>query len=491
MSKAETHKRVSEELVQGAKSSPDGKYANIPTMQYDNQYSFERGYPTAEAIRKAYDDADFIRATEAYKFFYPGVAFTAGFSAFETVGVFTNRSACVMQGSPKQVAFTANSDTPYAFVPLDLHIGPIVVEIPPAPLMCIVNDLNQQFVMDLGLRGPDAGKGGKHIVLPPDYNDNIPDGYYASRSSTFRFVLLVRVIPPNGDVSTALEIMKQVSIHPLDPAAEWKGIEWVDLATTSFDLTPIDLEKDIRFWKLLHRLLNEEPAYEPYRMNYGQLATLGIERGKPFAPDARLTEILNNAARTANDQMRIQSFADRRPERVVWPDRKWEWASLRHENGTFDMPNYRDLDARTKWFYQAMFESPTIFRRDEKAGSLYWLGLRDAEDKYLDGGRNYKLLIPLPVPANLFWSVTVYDNATRSEIVTNENKAALRSLFELKYLNGGMAELYFGPQAPKGKENRWIKTAPGKGWFVYFRIYGPNKPAFDGSWKPGDFQEIK
>jgi len=121
-------------------------------------------------------------------------------------------------------------------------------------------------------------------------------------------------------------------------------------------------------------------------MNYGQLATLGIEKGKPFAPDARMKAILEKAARTANDQMRVQSFADRRSDRVKWPDRKWEWASLRPENGTFDMPSYRDLDARTKWFYQAMVESPAMFRRDEQAGSLYWLGTRDGNGAYLDGG---------------------------------------------------------------------------------------------------------
>ena len=51
--------------------------------------------------------------------------------------------------------------------------------------------------------------------------------------------------------------------------------------------------------------------------------------------------------------------------------------------------------------------------------------------------------------------------------------------------------LYFGPTAPPGKETQWIKTIPGKGWFVYFRVYGPEQAAFDGSWKPGDFEEVK
>jgi hypothetical protein len=132
-----------------------------------------------------------------------------------------------------------------------------------------------------------------------------------------------------------------------------------------------------------------------------------------------------------------------------------------------------------------------MYRRDPAAGSLYWLGLRDKGGDYLDGGKSYKLSVPLPVPNRLFWSVTVYDAETRSQIQTDQAKAALRSLFELKDLKGESVDLYFGPDAPAGREGRWIKTTPGKGWFVYFRIYGPQPSAFDGTWKPGDFELSK
>jgi hypothetical protein len=189
--------------------------------------------------------------------------------------------------------------------------------------------------------------------------------------------------------------------------------------------------------------------------------------------------------------MRVQAFADRRPDRIVWPDRKWEWASLRPENGTFDTASYSDLEAREKWFFQAVVESPAMFRRDPGAGSLYWLGTRDKAGAFLDGGKSYRLAVPQPVPAKLFWSVTIYDPDTRSEIRTDQNKAALRSLVELKDANGYAAELFFGPTPPRGAESRWIKTVPGKGWFTYFRIYGPDQPAFDASWKPGDFEEVR
>jgi hypothetical protein len=245
------------------------------------------------------------------------------------------------------------------------------------------------------------------------------------------------------------------------------------------------------YWKFLHEIIDAEPPFEAYRMNYGGLAALGIEKGKPFAPDARMNETLERAARIANAGMRVQSFADRSPARFAWPDRKWEWASLVSENGTFDLPTHKDLEAREKWFYQAILESPAMFRRDPGAGSLYWLGLRDNSGEYLDGGRTYKLTVPLPVPAKLFWSVTVYDAKTRSQVQTEQGKAALRSLQELKDLGDAKSvDLFFGPKAPEGKESRWIQTVPSRCWFTYFRVYGPEAPAFDGSWKPGDFAEV-
>jgi hypothetical protein len=201
--------------------------------------------------------------------------------------------------------------------------------------------------------------------------------------------------------------------------------------------------------------------------------------------------ILEKAAKMANAQMRVESFADRRPDRIVWPDRRWEWATLEFFDGDFNTPNFADLYARDKWFYQAIGASPAMVRRSLGAGSVYWLGLRDKSGAYLDGGKSYKLTVPQPVPQKLFWSVTVYDTETRSQVRTDQGKAALRSLFELKEISTWEpTELYFALQAPAGKEKTWIKTVPGKGWFVYFRVYVPEKAAFDGSWKPGDFERV-
>jgi len=455
-------------------------------------YTFERSYPSGDTAQKAYDNSDLNNAITAYKFFYPTVSIAATWKGNVAAGLVTNKQFMILEGSPKQSVFTPNSDTPYEGANIDLTEGPMVVELPPGALMCVVNDMNQRYVMDMGLPGPDAGKGGKHLILPPGYKGKIPVGYFSGTPTTNRVLLLVRAIPPAGDAQAAIAKLKSVKLYPFNNPAAASQVTWFAIGDKHIDFTPVPWEKNLDYWKELAEVINREPPYEAYRMEYGLLASIGIEKGKPFSPDVRMQGILVKAAEIANDQMRVESFADRRPDRVAWPDRKWEWATLRPENGTFDTPTYKDLEARTKWFYQAQIESPAMFRRGAGAGSLYWLGTRDAAGAFLDGGKTYKLTVPLPVPAKLFWSLTIYDPDTRSEIVTDQGKAALRSLFELKgKTDSGSIDLYFGPNTPSGHESEWIKTTPGKGWFTYFRIYGPEKAAFDESWKPGDFETVK
>jgi hypothetical protein len=452
-------------------------------------YEFKGGYPTPETVQRAYDDADLARAVQAYKFFYPTVSFEGTWRGNLKEGAVPNKVFPLLEGSPRQLVFTPNSDTPYAGLPLDLTNGPMVIEVPPGPIMGAANDLNQRYVMDVGIPGPYAGKGGKHLIVGPEYKGEIPAGYHTARATTNRVLLLIRAIPPGGDNDKANALIKTVKTYPLKRTADWKQPTWVPLPKGDF--TPLQWETNLQYWQVLKEIIDLEPAYEAYRSYYGELAGLGIVKGKPFNPDDRMKGLLDKAAKMANAQMRVQSFADRRPDRLAWPDRKWEWASLRPESGTFDLPTYKDLDARGKWFYQAQVESPAMFKRSSDAGSLYWLGTREKDGGYLDGGKTYRLVVPQPVPARLFWSVTVYDAETRSEIATDQGYAALRSLFELKDAKGQNVELAFGPSAPAGAEKRWIKTIPGKGWFVYFRIYGPEAAAFNGVWKPADFEEVK
>lgn len=454
-------------------------------------YEFKGGYPTAATVQKASDETDLNRAIHAYRFFYPTVSSAAIFREMKRLGVQPNKVFGYMDTQPRHVGFTLNSDTPYGGMLLDLNVGPLVIELPPGPLLGAVLDINQRWVADMGVPGPDGGKGGKHLLLPPGYQGNVPDGYYVARATSFQVIAGMRALPEAGDVQGAIKRLQTIKVHPLDTSIAWTEPTWIDQTPMPQDQTPTKIEDKLEYWQMLHDIVDAEPPLQDERTHYGDLAALGIIKGQPFNPDQRMKGILERAAKEGSAQMRVESFADQRPDRMVWPDRQWQWAALRFENGTWDTAGYRDTHAADKWFYQAIATSPAMFRRDPAAGSLYWLGLRDKGGDYLDGGKSYKLSVPLPVPNRLFWSVTVYDAETRSQIQTDQAKAALRSLFELKDLKGESVDLYFGPDAPAGHEGRWIKTTPGKGWFVYFRIYGPQPSAFDGTWKPGDFELSK
>lgn len=445
------------------------------------------GYPAPDAVGQAFDAVDLNRAIQSYRFFYRTVSGAAIYDGTVEAGALPNRVFGYMDTQPRHVGFTLNSDTPYGGVLLDLSIGPMVIEVPAGPIIGAALDIHQRWIQDMGIPGPDAGNGGKHLLLPPGYREVVPSGYHVSESDSYRVVVGVRSLPEHGDVPAAIERLKTINVHPLNPSPDWTEPTWFDMTPAPQDTTPHRYEQSLKFWEVLHGVVETEPPLGDSLAQYGDLAALGIAKSEPFNPDDRLSRILIQGARSACAQMRVESFADRRPDRVVWDDRQWQWAALRFENGNFDTPNFRDTYALDKWFFQAIATSPAMFRRDAGAGSLYWLGLSDEAGSYLDGGRSYKLTVPLPVPAKLFWSVTVYDAETRSQIQTDQGKAALRSLFELDGLSGPLAELYFGPQPP-AEEDCWIKTIPGKGWFAYFRIYGPDQAAFDGSWKPSDFE---
>ncbi len=453
-------------------------------------YTFVGGYPTPETVQRAYDDADLNRAVQCYRFFYPTVSIMATWQGNLDNGVVPNRVFPLLEGTPQQLVFTPNSDTPYAAAALDLTEGPMVVELPPGPLMCTANDLNQRWIMDMGLPGPDGGKGGKHALCGPGFAGDVPADHYQGTATTNRVLMLLRALPHGDDMQGAIDLMQSIAVRSLDPGAEVAEIDWVDLSKiVGADFTPIRWEDNLTYWEVLHDLIDAELPFVEYRNFYGELASLGIEKGKPFEPDDRMRDILTRASQLGNAQLRVQSFADRRPDREVWPGTTWEWAVLRPENGTFDAKTHTDNYARQKWFYQAQIESPAMFKRSAGAGSLYWLNARDSTGAFLDGANSYSLTVPQPVPDKLFWSITVYDAETRSEILTDQNKAALRSMFELADSPpSGPVELHFGPAPPPEGEDRWIKTVPGKGWFVYFRIYAPEGPAFDGSWGLPDFK---
>ena len=459
-------------------------YAEVPAA-----YVFERGYPLADTSKRARDDADLQRAITAYRFWYPTVSVEGIFNGNREAGLKDGEKMGIAAAGPRQVGFTLNSDTPYGSGVIDVTKGPVVIELPPGPYIGLVKDHNQGWVQDLGLPGPEAGKGGKHLVLPPGYKGTIPAGYYVGQSKSYKNLLAVRALPVGGNVDKAMAALKAIKVYSLGSDT---NLAIVDTTTEKMDSSSLNWENNGKFWTVLKKIVDEEPIVPSFLPMYGLLAELGIEKGKPFAPDARMTDILDRAAKAGRDQMLVSAFDSARADRINWPDRKWEWVGLTPGSAQFETPAGMDLEARDRWFAQAIVTSPAMFRRTAGAGSLYWMSTRDNSGAFLDGGKNYKLTLPQPVPGKLFWSVTVYDNQTRSQVQTDQDKGALRSMFELKDIKGSApADLFFGPDAPKSNEAHWIKTQPGRGWFAYIRIYGPEEAAFDKSWKPGDFEEVK
>jgi len=454
------------------------------------QNGFKRGYPSAETAEILYDQEELHRAVEAYRFFYATVSMEGVFNSGREVGLEDGKSLMVLAAGPQHVVFTANSDTPYASGVLDLQaMGPTVIDLPAGPYIGLVNDHHHGWILDMGLPGPDAGRGGRHLVLPPRFAGTIPDGYTVGQSPTYKALLALRALPLEGGDAGALDALRRVRVHPL--ARPSAAMSYVDVTDRALDATPLRWEDNIGYWRTLHAIVNSEPALDEHRSMYAELAALGIRRGKPFPGAPRMRDLLETAAKVAAAEMRVESFASRRPDRIVWDDRRWEWVGLVPDNASFETQGCADLEARDRWFFQAILTSPAMFRRREGSGSVYFLAARDATGAYLDGGATYRLTVPRAVPAKLFWSITAYDAAPRSQVQTAQRRAVLSSLRDTFEAGaGGDVEITLGPSAPAGDKRPWIQTAPGRGFFLYLRIYGPEAASLDGTWRPSDLLPV-
>ncbi|KJF22166.1 DUF1254 domain-containing protein [Rhodococcus sp. AD45-ID] len=456
----------------------------------ETPYEFSGGYPTAATAKKAHEDAYLERALVAYRFWYPTVSIEGIFNGNRELGFDDNKAMGIAATTPRQVGFTLNSDTPYGAAALDLTEGPMVIELPPGAYIGLVDDHHHRWITDMGIPGPDQGAGGTYAILPPDHTGEVPADHHVSRSNSFKVLVAVRALPVGGDLDAAKDALLRVKIYRLGTD---KLLDVIDTSTKTVDSTCLRWEDNLEFWRVLHGILEEEPLVEEFRPMHGLLDGLGIGKGTPFAPTDRDAAALTKAARIGRDQMLVTAFAGTRPDQAAWTDRQWEWVGLVPDNADFETPAGLDLEARERWFAQAIVASPAMFRRVEGSGSLYWLATRDSTGTYLDGANAYTLTIPLPVPGKLFWSVTIYDAQTRSQVQTDGNKGALRSLFELSsaLTSGNEITLHFGPTQPDDAADNWLETVPGRGWFAYIRIYGPEAAAFDGSWRPGDFTPAK
>src|SRR5262249_28991042 len=220
-------------------------------------YTLAQGYPTPDAAQKANDDSDFGRAVQAYRFWYPTVSNEGIFQGNRDIGINDNVAGGVSAAGPRQVGFTLNSDTPYASATIDVSQGPMVIEVPPGPFIGLVNDHNQTWVFDLGLPGPNAGKGDRNVILPPGYKGPEPAGYTAGRSDTNKLLLAVRALPVNGDQKGAIAALMKLKVYPLN--AKGTLMTWTDTSERKLDASCLRWEDNLQFWQVLKKTVDEEP----------------------------------------------------------------------------------------------------------------------------------------------------------------------------------------------------------------------------------------
>ncbi|TWT81391.1 hypothetical protein CA13_28440 [Planctomycetes bacterium CA13] len=467
---------------------------HLNAQDAESPYALKLGFPADnETIQRAQDSTDLRRAIEAFKFFYPTIATEAVIQQFEPHGAVPNKVGIIMPQDPEQQFSVANQDTPYVISVFDLKDGPIVIEVPEGPFMGLMDDHNMQWFGDMGVIGPGKGKGEKDLLVPPGYEGEIPAGYHPFYCKTWRCVFLMRVAVKSGSYDEAVEYANKLKAYPLAEAGKPSSYKIVNVKGKPAPLPILRWEKTMDYWRQLHAVVDAETAQPNHRVMLGMLAAVGIKKGEPFQPSERQAKILAKAAVTGFAEMNVAFFGNARPERLIWKDRRWEYIPLAGPldpaTKDFGTENYRDLLANDHFFFMAFGTSGGIGRRQVGNGSMYFYTPRDKTGAYLDGSKNYKLTIPGPVPAKLFWSVTVYDSETRTIIHTDQGRGAVRTMFENPEANAdGSFDIYFGPTAPNAKENHWVKTIPGKGWFTFVRMYGPEKPLFDGTYKLPDIQ---
>ena len=444
------------------------------------------GYPSEETVQKVYDNLDFTRGMEAFLNGIPAASMQALLEGFKGAGVDELGEIGIFESlmDSKSIFLTPNTESVYTISHFDLKNGPIVVESPPNTLG-MINDMFFRYVTDLGNAGPDKGQGGKFLVLPPDYDGEIPDGYYVVKSPTYQNIIFWRGFLQNGDPKPAVESIKaNTNMYLLSEVENPPEAVFIDWSGKRFNTVHAN---DFKFYEELNEVIQYEPsaAFEPQIL--GIFKSIGIEKGKAFDPDPRLKAILEDAVRVGNATARAISFSPRNEAVYLYPDSYWTIGFL--GGYEFQTNHARELDGRTLFHYIATAVTPAMEIKMVGVGSQYACTYKDNDGHYLDGSKNYKLTMPANPPVKDFWSIVIYDPQTRSMLETENPFPSVNSeRTDLEKNSDGSVDLYFGPTPPEGKEKNWIQTIEHKGWFALLRIYGPLEPWFDKSWQPGDIE---
>jgi hypothetical protein len=471
---------------------------------------FAEGRPTQATAQTLRDELLFGRATQTYLWAMPLIntlgmqvgsekKFGAGYNVLP---IWKQRL------DAKTLVTTPNSDVLYAMSYVDLgKDGPLVMDAPPE-LQGILLDYWQRpipvdggkFAGDVGLFGPDQGKGGKFLILPPGYTGAVPDGHYVYRSATNNvFVFLRGFYEDPKNLKPAAAHLEMTKIYPLNGEASAKPMKYPDASGVAVNMLPISDGSAFDQLKLLVDREGDNLAGPDW---LGMLAAIGIVKGQPFNPDAHTREILDRAAKTGYKTSRVIGFQETVSGRsfLQYPDRQWlnpiADGTPANPGGPFDLNwhrkdgNYLDLNTRI-WFFTDYYSiSPGMISQIPGKGAKYIVGFTDSTGKPLSGGSTYKIDLPPNIPAANFWSVTLYEAENASGLANGQPFPSLGSRDKPVQNADGSTTLYLGPNAPAGKAGNWLATVPGRGFFAILRLYGPTEAAIDKSWKPGDIEPV-
>ncbi|MFI8608114.1 DUF1254 domain-containing protein [Pseudomonas sp. NPDC077649] len=504
-------------------SMPDKVETPIGTLEALN------GVPTEDTARKVADTLVFTHALNVFNNSFRGASAYAIRQGMRSIGVEDNTVLLypkLMDSTP--LWLTGNADTIYYMSSLDLSKGPLVIEQPPMGLGTI-NDMWFSWVIDVGFSGPDRGAGGKYLIVPPGYDGPLPEGgFFVAHAKTNHALYAVRsFLVDNAPEPTVELIKKNLKIYPYTPggfgtsfATALEGetrlsrdpqvaeTKFVDASGKAFNTIP---PSDFGFFEMIDANVQDEPA-DSYDVELaGQLAAIGIVKGKAFEPDARMKKILTDAAAVGNAAGRTLTYRyqEANPGWAQYPDSRWgsmlwqggayfETPPPLFESGMFKpLPptGARTLDSRTAFYYGAILDSPAMIMRMPSAGSQYLMGYQDSAGQPFDGARTYRVTLPKDIPAAKFWSLTLYDNQTRSMLKTPQKfpRAGSQSYPSpaAEPAANGATTVWFSPQQPKGvPRGNWIQTMPGQGWFVLLRLYSPGESFFTKAWRPGEIERV-
>ena len=465
-------------------TTPDTVDTRIGTLKFFD------GLPDTATVQKVYDNLDFGRGVEAFLSGMPAASIYAICEGLSQAGMKRNGGIGITENlmDARTLMLTPQTTTPYVFMCLDLKDGPMVVDVPPG-VLGPVDDAFSRYVTDFGFTGPDQGKGGKYVFVPPGYTGHIPSqDYFVVKPRTYSNLIFYRAFVQGGDIAAAVNGVKaKARVYPLTAASNPPSSTFVNASGMQFNTIHANT---FEFYGELNAVIQHEPsdAFDPEIV--GLLASIGIKKDKPFAPDDRMKGILTDAVAVANATARAIVFAPRDERVKFYPDRQWGTPFI---GGSYEFLNNgeRMLDARSLFHYYAAGITPAMAYSKPGTGSAYAYAARDSMGRYLDGGKTYKITLPAPIPAAQFWSFMVYDGQTRSILETDQKLAGLDSNREgIKKNSDGSVTVWFAPKAPAGQEANWVQTMPGKGWNSLLRLYAPLDPWFDKTWKPGDFERV-